>query len=209
MAELHQDEEAEATPNPESETKEEASELDNLLKSLDEEEAQGEKETVTGEPDLDEDEGVRDKFNDMFGTNYTSEEEMQKGIKELRQKASKPSATAKKTPVASATKEIPASPDLSDDILEMRFPESKAVMADLTAQSEATGKSKLEIYKSSTFMQNEAKARGQEESNTQKVNTPSQIKGETNYSNITEEELMKLPADKRNAVLREMASKGM
>lgn len=204
MAELHQDEEAEATPNPESETKEEASELDNLLKSLEDEEAAEEQtESTTDEPVF------LEEFNGKFGTSYTSEEEMQKGIKELRQKASKPSATAKKTPVASATKEIPASPDLSDDILEMRFPESKAVMADLTAQSEATGKSKLEIYKSSTFMQNEAKARGQEESNTQKVNTPSQIKGETNYSNITEEELMKLPADKRNAVLREMASKGM
>ena len=204
MAELHQDEEVEeetqeTTPQPESET-EEASELDSLLAELDEDDA---KEEKTKEDFLSE-------FNTKFGTTYNSEDEMKKGIKELRKKASEPSATAKEEPKAKAKATPKAStPDLSDDILEMRFPESKAVMAELESQSNETGKSKLEIYKSSTFMQNEAKARGQKESNTQKVNTPSQVKAETDYSNITEEDIMKLPPDKRGAALREMAKHGL
>ena len=203
MTELHQDEEVdETTPNPEGDV-EESSELDDLLKSLDDE---SDEEVVE---DSEPQEDFLSTFNSKLGTTYTSEEEMQKGIKELRKKASKPSATAKKKPVASATESTTASPDLSDDILAMRFPESEAVMADLQAESNATGKTKLEIYKSSTFMQNEAKARGQKESNTQKVNSPSQIKGEVDYSNISNEDIEKLPADKRGAVLREMANKGL
>jgi len=203
MTELHQDEEVdETTPNPEGDV-EESSELDDLLKSLDDE---SDEEVVE---DSEPQEDFLSTFNSKLGTTYTSEEEMQKGIKELRKKASKPSATAKKKPVASATESTTASPDLSDDILAMRFPESEAVMADLQAESNATGKTKLEIYKSSTFMQNEAKARGQKENNTQKVNSPSQIKGEVDYSNISQEDIEKLPADKRGAVLREMANKGL
>jgi len=203
MTELHQDEEVdETTPNPEGDV-EESSELDDLLKSLDDE---SDEEVVE---DSEPQEDFLSTFNSKLGTTYTSEEEMQKGIKELRKKASEPSTPAKKKPVASATESTTASPDLSDDILAMRFPESEAVMADLQAESNATGKTKLEIYKSSTFMQNEAKARGQKESNTQKVNSPSQIKGEVDYSNISNEDIEKLPADKRGAVLREMANKGL
>ena len=199
MTELHQDEEVdETTPNPEGDV-EESSELDDLLKSLDDE---SDEEVVE---DSEPQEDFLSAFNSKLGTTYTSEEEMQKGIKELRKKASETSTPAKKKPVASATESTTASPDLSDDILAMRFPESEAVMADLQAESNATGKTKLEIYKSSTFMQNEAKARGQKESNTQKVNSPSQIKGEIDYSNISQEDIEKLPADKRGAVLREMA----
>jgi len=95
--------------------------------------------------------------------------EMEKGIKKLasqmgRQKSTPP--TAERTPSY-----------LEEEVLLARYPEAQNVMEEIKTISQETGKSPLELFRESSFLQNEARARAEqkkkEEENKAKLNAPS------------------------------------
>ncbi len=160
------DEEFEAILNGEESDEEESSE-----ESSEKEESEEESEEESSDKEsFDEDKFVKE-YNKRFNTNFKSFEAIQESQKHLRRAASGKGKTETAKP---KTSNVEAK--FAEDLLLARFPKASYVMDELKEEAERTGKTVLEIYKSSKFIQKEAEVRAEEDnvdkSNSKKVNIP-------------------------------------
>ena len=107
-----------------------------------------------------------ERYNAEFGTNFKSVEAIKESQKNLRRAVSE-KGQAKKEEQTFLQK-------YAEDVLLARHPEAEFVIDELKEEAERTGKDIIDLYKSSTFIQKEAKARAEEEqaNASKKVNVP-------------------------------------
>ena len=125
-------------------------------------------------------------INELRGTNYRTIEEAKKAEEKLRQVAK-----SKKTQKKSEPKESVSRVDYSQRLLKIQYPEAEHVMDLIIEEAERSGRDVLDIYETSTFLQNEAKAKSETEnvdtSNSKKINKPSA--GSTGIKSISDIDL--------------------
>ena len=111
-------------------------------------------------------------YNEKFGTNFKNLEAIQESQKNLRKAAS----GKKDSPTAEPKAKGNFEDKFAEDLLLGRFPEAAHVLEELHEEAENTGKNVLDLYKSSSFIQKEAKVRAEESdvdtSNNKKINIP-------------------------------------
>ncbi len=107
-----------------------------------------------------------ERYNAEFGTNFKSVEAIKESQKNLRRAVSEKGQIKKE--------EQTFLQKYAEDVLLARHPEAEFVIDELKEEAERTGKDIIDLYKSSTFIQKEAKARAEEEqaNASKKVNVP-------------------------------------
>lgn len=150
------------------------------------------------------------EYNKRVGKNYKSWDDVAKREKEADKAFAKGEHKKEE-------KTVPQSVDneIVEELLLTKHPEAEFVMDELKKVAEQTGKSILKLFRESKYFQGEAKAladaKKSEEEAKSKIKAPSNgtsSSSKMDFSNVTEEDIVKMTPSQRSEFMRYQRERG-